>query len=162
MGDVTEKLKVVKECTLELDSMEKQLKEVVLDSLSSNVEAMQRVLNSTANNLTMRDDALRAMVMASNEETKTTRKALNIRIDELEGELVVYRAIVDKWVIDATLNCELDVPKLKKFEGEKSKSGMDNFFWEIEQYSHVMGIKDNDTKVNTTARYFIDFALLWW
>lgn len=24
-----------------------------------------------------------------------------------------------------------------------------------------MGIKDDDTKVNTTARYFIDFAFLW-
>ncbi|MBA0841404.1 hypothetical protein Goarm_003895, partial [Gossypium armourianum] len=32
----------------------------------------------------------------------------------------------------------------------------------MEQYFHVVGIKDNDANVNTISRYFTDFTLLWW
>lgn len=32
----------------------------------------------------------------------------------------------------------------------------------MEQYFHVMGIKDDVTKVNTITVYFIEVVLLWW
>ncbi|MFQ6625066.1 hypothetical protein Gotur_003689 [Gossypium turneri] len=56
----------------------------------------------------------------------------------------------------------MDVPKLKAFKGARSASEVDNFFWAMEQYFCMMNIKDDATKVNIVAMYFIDVALLWW
>ncbi|MBA0620896.1 hypothetical protein Godav_006563 [Gossypium davidsonii] len=39
---------------------------------------------------------------------------------------------------------------------------VNNFLSKIEQYFRVEDIKDDNAKVNTIARYFINFALLWW
>ncbi|KAH1030915.1 hypothetical protein J1N35_043089 [Gossypium stocksii] len=58
--DVKDTLKVVEGRIDELDSMREQLKEFVMESLSYNVKAMQGMLNSTADKLTVRDDALKA------------------------------------------------------------------------------------------------------
>ncbi|KAH1031533.1 hypothetical protein J1N35_043707 [Gossypium stocksii] len=54
MGDLKETLEVVEGHSAELDLMEEQLRETVLESLCSNVEEMQEVLNSTSNKLTVR------------------------------------------------------------------------------------------------------------
>lgn len=61
--------------------MREQLKEFVLESLDSNVEAKQGILNSTVNKLTIRGDALEATVTAIKEQ-----------IVELKGELTIYKA----------------------------------------------------------------------
>ncbi|MBA0825193.1 hypothetical protein Goarm_021797 [Gossypium armourianum] len=63
-------LEVVEICTDELDSLRDQLKDFVVDSL-----------DSTANKLTERDDALEAIVSALKEE-----------IVEHKGELTIYKA----------------------------------------------------------------------
>ncbi|MFQ6667111.1 hypothetical protein Gotur_033235, partial [Gossypium turneri] len=123
MRDVRKTIKVVEGHTAKLDSMEKQLREFVLESLSSNVEAMRGVLNSTADKLTVRDNALKAIVMALKEETKTTTRALSTRIKELKGELVVSRAVVgvqelSKAMIVVEFLIELVLSK-DKFESSK-------------------------------------------
>ncbi|KAH1097954.1 hypothetical protein J1N35_014875 [Gossypium stocksii] len=61
--------------------MDEQLREIVLDSLSSTVEQMQGVLT---NKLTIGDNSLEAMMMALKEETKSTMRALSTRIEELD------------------------------------------------------------------------------
>ncbi|KAA3461251.1 hypothetical protein EPI10_027835 [Gossypium australe] len=68
MGDVRETFEVVKGHTNGLDSMKKQIREFVLESLDSSVEVMKGVLNSTTNKLKVRDDAFDAMVMTLKEQ----------------------------------------------------------------------------------------------
>ncbi|KAH1073550.1 hypothetical protein J1N35_025878 [Gossypium stocksii] len=68
VGGMREKLKVVEGCTNELDSIKKQPRDLVLESLDSNVEKMQRLLNSTTGKLTKRNDAFEAMVIVLKEE----------------------------------------------------------------------------------------------
>ncbi|KAH1115365.1 hypothetical protein J1N35_008743 [Gossypium stocksii] len=148
--------------TDELDSMKEQLKDFVLEPLDSNVEKMQEVLNSTMGKLTERNDALEAMMIALKEEIMAMMKALNKRIKELDEELIMCRAIVGKEVLGATFNRDIVAPKPEKFKGTRSTRKVKNFLWEMEQYFHTIGIKDDDAKVNTTTRYFINFALLWW
>ncbi|KAH1097717.1 hypothetical protein J1N35_014638 [Gossypium stocksii] len=66
------------------------------------------------------DDAFEVMVMALEKETMALIKALNTRIEELEGELTMYRAIVGKGVLGATLNHEINVSKQEKFKRARS------------------------------------------
>ncbi|KAH1121625.1 hypothetical protein J1N35_004785 [Gossypium stocksii] len=67
MGDMRDTIKVVEGHTDKLDSMKEKLREFVLESLYSNVEAMQRMFYSTMDKLKVRDDALDSTVMALNE-----------------------------------------------------------------------------------------------
>ncbi|MFQ6624823.1 hypothetical protein Gotur_003680 [Gossypium turneri] len=150
-----ETLEVVEGRTDELDSMKEQLKDFMFEPLDSNVEKMQWVLNSTVGELAERNDALEAMVIALKEETITTMRALNTRIKELDGELVVCRAVVGKEVLGATLNHEIVVPKWEKFKGTMSTRKVNNFLWEMEQYFHAMGIKDDDVKARSKLRWFL-------
>ncbi|KAH1031900.1 hypothetical protein J1N35_044074 [Gossypium stocksii] len=80
---------------------------------------MQELLNSQRKKLTERSNALEAMVMVLKEETMSMTKALNPRIEELEGELALCQAVVGKVVLSVALNCE-DVPNLKEFAGTRS------------------------------------------
>ncbi|MBA0865206.1 hypothetical protein Goshw_010058 [Gossypium schwendimanii] len=66
------------------------------------------------------------MVMTLKEKTMVTMMALSTRIDELEGELALCRAAVEKGVSSAALSNE-DVPKLKKFIRTRSVCDVDNF-----------------------------------
>lgn len=120
IGDVRETLEVSEGRTVKLDSMEEQFREYMLESISSNVDAIWGVVNSTIDKLLMRDDVLEAMVMDLKEETKAITKALSTIIEELEGELVVCWVVVSKRVLGATLNREIDFLKSKKFKGERS------------------------------------------
>lgn len=95
-------------------------------------------------------------------EKKFAKQAFFLIYREIDRELVVCRVAIGKGVLSATLNREIDVPKLEKFKGERSVREVDNFLWEMEQYFLAMSIKDNEAKVNIIAKYFTDFALLWW
>ncbi|MBA0683592.1 hypothetical protein Goari_025237 [Gossypium aridum] len=68
------------------------------------MEKMQGALNFSRNKLMERNNALKPMVMALKEETMATMKVLNTRIEELEGELTLYRTVMDRRVSSATLN----------------------------------------------------------
>ena len=111
--------------------------------------------------LTERNDALEAMIMALKEETMATTRALSTRIEELEGELALCRAVVGKGVANAALDNE-DVPKPKEFVGTRSACDVDNFLWRMENYFRAKGIVDNANKVNTASMFLTDIALLWW
>ncbi|MBA0633869.1 hypothetical protein Godav_025731 [Gossypium davidsonii] len=68
VGNMKETLELVEGCTDGFDSMEDQLKKFVLDFLSTNVEKMNRLVNSTAKKLAERDDTLEDMVLAMKKE----------------------------------------------------------------------------------------------
>ncbi|MBA0602772.1 hypothetical protein Gorai_002941 [Gossypium raimondii] len=96
MGDMMEMLELVKRLTGEFESRREQLRDFVLESLCSNLEKVQGVLNSTRNKFIDRNDALEAMVMALKEEIMATMMALSTIIEELEEELALCRAVVGK------------------------------------------------------------------
>lgn len=52
--------------------------------------------NSNVDKLLVRDDVFEVIVMALKEETMVRMKALNTRIKELEGKLVMCRVIMGK------------------------------------------------------------------
>lgn len=126
-----------------LNSMEEQFREFVVKFLDSNVEAMQRVLNSTGDRLAVRDDALETMVTASKEQ-----------IEKLKGELVICKTILGNGILAMTPKHKVDVPKLKEFMGMRFVIHVDNFLWGMEQFFHTGSIMDDATKVNTVAMYF--------
>ncbi|MBA0556443.1 hypothetical protein Golob_026544 [Gossypium lobatum] len=117
--------------------------------------------NKGENKQTKRNNALETMVMALKEETMAKAKALNTRVEELEGELALCRAVMGNGVASASLNYE-DVSKLKEFMGTSSTCDVDNFLWRMEKYFYAKGIMDDAVKVNTTSMFLTDIALLWW
>ncbi|MBA0877119.1 hypothetical protein Goshw_022262 [Gossypium schwendimanii] len=90
-----------------------------------------------------------------------TTMGLSIRIDELEGELALCQAVVEKGVSSAELSYE-DVPKPKEFVGIMSVCDVENFLWMMENYFRAKGIVDDVVKVNTDSMFLTDIALLWW
>lgn len=65
---------------------------------------MRGSLNFTMDKLIVRNDTLKTRVIALKEKIIDRMRALNTRIEKLEGELAVSRATVGKGVLDATLN----------------------------------------------------------
>ncbi|MBA0596538.1 hypothetical protein Gorai_013354, partial [Gossypium raimondii] len=94
MGYVKETLEVVEGHTAELDLMEEKFREFLVESLNSKLEAMQGVFSFIVDRLTVRDDDIKVVMMNLKEKTKVMMKALNMKIEELEGELVVCKVIV--------------------------------------------------------------------
>ncbi|MFQ6637601.1 hypothetical protein Gotur_013441 [Gossypium turneri] len=80
-----------------------KLEESMEDAKEDNV---RELLDSQRKKLTERNDALEAMMMALKEETMSTTRALSTRIEELEGELDMYRVAVGKGVSSAALSNE--------------------------------------------------------
>ncbi|MBA0743095.1 hypothetical protein Gogos_005814 [Gossypium gossypioides] len=79
-----------------IDDLREQYRDFVTMCLTSNRDSIQELLDSQRKKLTERNNALEAMVIALKEETMATTMALSTRIDELEGELALCRAIVGK------------------------------------------------------------------
>ncbi|KAG8472442.1 hypothetical protein CXB51_035290 [Gossypium anomalum] len=126
---------------IRMEELREDSKEFVLDSL-----------RSTSVKLTVRDEALEALVTAMKEE-----------IAELKGELTIYKAALRSGILaSGPRQRHVDVSKPEKFKGTRSAREVDNFLWELEQYFRAIGIEDNATKVNTASIYFSDVALLWW
>ncbi|KAK8292831.1 hypothetical protein V6Z11_D06G146200 [Gossypium hirsutum] len=124
-----------------MEELREDSKEFVLDTL-----------RSTSDKLTVRDEALDALVTAMKEE-----------ITKLKGELTICKATLgSEMLASGPKQRHVDVPKPKKFKGARSAIEVDNFLWELEQYFRAMGINDDATKVNTASIYFTDVALLWW
>lgn len=88
--------------------------------------------------------------------------ALKEQIDELKGELNIYKASLGNEVLVAAPKPKVDVSKLKEFNETRFAKDMDNFLWGMEHYSRAKGIMHDATKVNFIAMYFTDATLLWW
>ncbi|KAK5802077.1 hypothetical protein PVK06_029659 [Gossypium arboreum] len=116
----------------------KTLREM-LPAVEKRRDSMQKLLDSQIKKLTERKDTLKAMMKALKEETMATMMALSTRIEELEGELSLCRAAMEKGVSSATLSNE-DVPKPKEFMGTRSACDVDNFMWRMENYFCAKGI----------------------
>ncbi|MFQ6665855.1 hypothetical protein Gotur_032434 [Gossypium turneri] len=69
-------------------------------------DKVNELFNSHRDKLSKRNNALEAMMMALKEETMATTRALSIRIEELEGELALYRAAAGKEVSSVALSNE--------------------------------------------------------
>ncbi|MFQ6636554.1 hypothetical protein Gotur_013087, partial [Gossypium turneri] len=99
------------------------------------------------------------MMMALKEETMATTRALSTRIEELEGELALCRAVVGKGVANAALSNE-DVPKPKEFVGTRSACDVDNFLWRMENYFRAKGIMDDSlSEVMTVTESVVKLGL---
>ncbi|MBA0736840.1 hypothetical protein Gogos_010330 [Gossypium gossypioides] len=90
MGGVKETLEVIEGHIDELDSMRVQLRDYVVEALSSNWDVMREILSTVmddqAEKLTEKNDALEAMVTNLEEQ-----------IAELKGEVIIYKvALVRK------------------------------------------------------------------
>ncbi|KAK8302979.1 hypothetical protein V6Z12_D04G121100 [Gossypium hirsutum] len=113
---------------------------------------MNELVESTAEKVAERDEALEDMVLAMKKE-----------IEELKGELAIYKAALSNGMLSSRLEQQaMDVPKPEKFKGARFARDVDNFLWEMEQYFRAMGIEDDPIKVSTASIYFTDLALLWW
>ncbi|MFQ6640825.1 hypothetical protein Gotur_015730 [Gossypium turneri] len=141
MGDVKERIDDVDDGHNNgLRTLQEELREFVWDTI-----------DSSENKLVGKNDALEAMVTALKEE-----------INELKGELKIFKAIGNRILASKLKPQAMDVPKLKAFKGARSASEVDNFLWAMEQYFRAINIEDDVTKVNTVAMYFTNVALLWW
>ncbi|XP_040942311.1 uncharacterized protein [Gossypium hirsutum] len=122
MGDIKERVEDVDDRLHDgLQSMQEQLKEYVTDNMKQ---------------LTGRDDAIEAMVVA-----------LKGEIAELKGELTIYEvALGNGGLAAAAPKPNIDVPKPKEFKGTSSARDVDNFLWGIEQYFCAKGITEDVTK----------------
>ncbi|MBA0557620.1 hypothetical protein Golob_014676 [Gossypium lobatum] len=81
-------------------------------------EMLKVVVGCTdGNKLMERNNAFKLMVMALKEETMATIRVLNTKIEELKGELTLYRTIMDRRVSSVTLNIKVDVLKPKECAG---------------------------------------------
>ncbi|KAK5846134.1 hypothetical protein PVK06_002405 [Gossypium arboreum] len=98
--------------TLELDSIKEQFKEYVEEALSSNVDTLQTLLNIVVDNLTKRNNALEATVMA-----------LNTKIKELERKLAVYRVVLGKEVLNEHQAIRLMSPSQRSSMGQVERRG---------------------------------------
>ncbi|KAK8259601.1 hypothetical protein V6Z12_D13G067500 [Gossypium hirsutum] len=158
MEDVKEALDGVKD---HIANWKEQFRDYVKMSLDSTMDKVNELFNSHKVKLSERNGALEAMIMALKEETMPTMRALSTRIEELEGELALCRAVVENGVANAALSNE-DVPKPKDFVGTRSACDVDNFLRMMENYFRAKGIMDDAVKVNTVLMFLIDIALLWW
>ncbi|MBA0566765.1 hypothetical protein Golob_011551, partial [Gossypium lobatum] len=79
--NMKEMLKLVERRIDGFDSMEEQLRDFVLDSLDANAEKMNELVNSTMEKLAERNENLEDMVLA-----------MKKKIEELKGELTIYKA----------------------------------------------------------------------
>ncbi|KAK8307358.1 hypothetical protein V6Z12_D03G189900 [Gossypium hirsutum] len=142
MGEVNESIDDVDDRLNDrLRTIQEQLREFVWDTIGS-----------SKNKLIGKDDALKAMVAALKEE-----------INELKGELKIFKAAISNGMLASKLKPHaMDVPKPKVFKGARSANEVDNFLWAMEQYFCIMNIEDDAIMVNIVAMYFIDVALLWW
>ncbi|MBA0818164.1 hypothetical protein Gohar_022276 [Gossypium harknessii] len=111
---------------------------------------MNELVNSTTEKLAESDENLEDMVLAMKKE-----------IEELKGELAIYKAALSNGILPSRPKQQvIDVPKPEKFKGARSVREVDNFLWEMKQYFRAMGIEDDVIKVDTTSIYFTDVALL--
>ncbi|MBA0878860.1 hypothetical protein Goshw_020767 [Gossypium schwendimanii] len=114
-------------------------------SLDSTMDKVNELFNSHRDKLSEKNDALEVMMMALKEETMATTRTLSTRIEELEGELGLYRAAMGKGVANVAFSNE-DVPKPKEFVGTRSACDVDNFLWRMENYFRAKGIVDDAVK----------------
>ncbi|MBA0575774.1 hypothetical protein Golob_006927 [Gossypium lobatum] len=132
--------------------MREQFRDFV-EFFNSNVKKIYRVLNSTMGKLTEKNDAVKAMMMASKEEIMATTRALNTRIEELKRELAMCQATVSRGVLGATLNREIDVSKSKEFTGTRFASDVDNFLWGMDS----MDERRDETAAKTLVEFQKEF-----
>ncbi|MBA0636168.1 hypothetical protein Godav_005267 [Gossypium davidsonii] len=85
-----ETLELVDGRTNGFDLIEEQLRDFVLDSLDANTKKMNELVESTAKKLAERDENLKDMVLAMKKE-----------IEELKGELTIYKATLSNGMLSS-------------------------------------------------------------
>ncbi|MBA0620322.1 hypothetical protein Godav_006066, partial [Gossypium davidsonii] len=78
---------------------------------------MNELVNSTMEKLAERDENLKDIVLAMKKE-----------IEELKGELTIYKASLCNGMLSLRLKQQaMDVPKSEKFKGARSARDVENF-----------------------------------
>ncbi|MBA0631385.1 hypothetical protein Godav_000264 [Gossypium davidsonii] len=107
--NIKKTLELVERRTDQFDSIEKQLRKFMLDSLGANAKKINELVNSTMKKLTEMDETLKDMVLAMKKE-----------IEELKGELTIYKAALSNGMLSSRLKQQaMDVPKPEKSTDEK-------------------------------------------
>ncbi|KAG8482584.1 hypothetical protein CXB51_024381 [Gossypium anomalum] len=101
------------------------------------------VLNTTVGELIEKEDAPEAMVWALKEQ-----------IEELMGELNIYKVALENGVLVVAPKPKVDVSKPKEFNGTRFTNNM-NFLRGIEQYFYAKGITYDATNLNITAMHLL-------
>ncbi|MBA0620340.1 hypothetical protein Godav_006078, partial [Gossypium davidsonii] len=102
IGNMKETLELVERRTDGFDSMEEQLRDFVLDSIDANAEKMNELLESTAKKLAERDENFEDIVLAMKKE-----------MEELKGELTIYKVASSNGMSSRPKQQVMDVPKPK-------------------------------------------------
>ncbi|KAH1038556.1 hypothetical protein J1N35_040299 [Gossypium stocksii] len=156
IGNMKETLELVEGCTDGFDSIEKQLRDFVLDSLGANAENMNELVDSTTEKLAERDENLEDMVLA-----------MKNKIEELRGELTIYKAALSNGMLSSRPKQQvMDVLKLKKFKGARFARDVDNFWWEMSNTferwaSRMMSLRQGITKLTIAmaeAKSFVELG----
>ncbi|KAH1090786.1 hypothetical protein J1N35_018043, partial [Gossypium stocksii] len=113
--------------------------------MSKEVAKQQALLNTTVAKLTEKNETLEDIMIAIKADNEATVVELHTKIEELEGELAFCHVTMGKRVLGGTPSHKVDTPKPKKFKGARSIRKVDNL-WEIEQYFHAIGTKEDDAK----------------
>ena len=110
----------------------------------------------------MRD--LKAEYVALREENETLKLELRKALDELHlvKSIVAQGGVGGVANLQSLLPSSVDVPKPKTFDGSRSAKEIDNFLWSVEQHFNVVGVRDEQQKIDTAACYLVDTAMVWW
>ncbi|OMO71031.1 Retrotransposon gag protein [Corchorus capsularis] len=136
-----------------------------MDRMDDEVErALNEGFDRLSKELSERDDALEAMIVALRREVEELPLIVALRkeVEELKEELERCKTAVGRGVLASMPTTKVDVPKPKEFKGTRSTKEVDNFIWGIEQYLRASNITNEATKVSTASMYLGDIALLWW
>ncbi|KAL4379296.1 hypothetical protein GQ457_02G038830 [Hibiscus cannabinus] len=83
-------------------------------------------------------------------------------IEELRGELCVYKTAVTNGVMSGTPSTPIEVPKPKEFKGTRNAQDVENYILELEEYFQAANITEDTKKVKIASIYLTDFARMWW
>ncbi|KAL4347133.1 hypothetical protein GQ457_17G013750 [Hibiscus cannabinus] len=145
----------------ELDAREDKLK-----------EEFQGLIKETIENVDQQDNSLKEEVIAlkkmveeliHNEDKKAPKLEIMVlknEVEELRGELWVYKIVVANGVMSGTLTAPIDIPKPKDFKGTRNAQDIENYIWEIEQYFQAANITKDTKKCARHPRIHRTIALV--
>ncbi|KAL4273822.1 hypothetical protein GQ457_13G014600 [Hibiscus cannabinus] len=93
---------------------------------------------------------------------KSEMMVVKKKVEELRGELRVYKTTVTNGVMFGTPSTPIDNQKPKEFKGSRNAQDIENYIWELEQFFQDAGIIGDTKKVKIVSMYLTNFARMCW